>query len=95
MTLPPIYATFPTVKMGQMTLYDQHAAICMDGGRPNYSLQDVDDVFASITAIKFSQQKYVAASSNPSKPVLSVTAHRAGHGARRWRRVLCAAAPSG
>jgi len=32
-----------------------------------------------MTAIKFSQQKYVAASSNPSKPVLSVTAHRAGH----------------
>jgi len=42
----PIYATFPVVKMGQMTLYDQHAAICLDGGRPPYDLEDVDDVFA-------------------------------------------------
>lgn len=42
---PPIYATFPTVKMGQMNLYDQHANICLDGGDPGYSLSDVDSLF--------------------------------------------------
>ena len=44
-TQPPIYATFPTVKMGQMNLYDQHANICLDGGDPGYSLSDVDSLF--------------------------------------------------
>ena len=42
-----IYATFPTIKMGQMTLYDHHANICLDGGNPGYSLQDIDSLFAS------------------------------------------------
>jgi len=69
---PPIYATFPTVKMGQMTLYDQHAAICMDGGRPPFTLQDIDDVFAAIIAIKYAQPIHV-------QNVLTVQAHRAGH----------------
>jgi cleavage and polyadenylation specificity factor subunit 2 len=59
-TMPQIYATFPTVKMGQMTLYDQHAAISMDGGRPPYSLQDLDDAFAAVQCIKYSQQVYIA-----------------------------------
>ena len=53
--LPPIYATHPTIKMGQMTLYDHHSAVCMDGGRPLYSLEDVDNVCASIRAIKYAQ----------------------------------------
>jgi cleavage and polyadenylation specificity factor subunit 2 len=33
-----VYATFPTAKMGQMTLYDHHANISLDGGNPPYSL---------------------------------------------------------
>lgn len=73
--IPPIYATFPTVKMGQMTLYDHHAAVAMDGGRPPYTLQSIDDVFAYITAIKYSQHIHVGV----PQPALSVSAHRAGH----------------
>ena len=34
----PAFATFPTVKMGQMALYDQHASLCLDGTRPPFSL---------------------------------------------------------
>ena len=43
---PPVYATFPTVKMGQMNLYDHHANISLDGGNPGYSLSNVDDLFS-------------------------------------------------
>ena len=42
-----IYATYPTVKMGQMTLYDHHANVCLDGGDPGFSLQDIDSLFAT------------------------------------------------
>lgn len=78
--LPPIYATFPTVKMGQMTLYDQHAAISLDGGQPPYTLRDLDDVFASVHAIKYSQAMRVyPRDTNTKHASLSVTAHRAGH----------------
>ncbi len=46
-TLTQIYATFPTVKMGQMTLYDHHANICLDGGSPGFTLQDIDSLFTT------------------------------------------------
>ncbi len=42
----PIYATFPTVKMGQMNLYDHHANLSLDGAYPGYSLEDVDALFS-------------------------------------------------
>jgi Cft2 family RNA processing exonuclease len=76
--VPPIYATFPTVKMGQMTLYDQHAAVSLDGSVPSYSLQDLDQVFSTIVSIKYSQ--YVTVH-HPitGQAVVTVTAHRAGH----------------
>eukprot|EP00557_Chaetoceros_sp_GSL56_P007533 CAMPEP_0176498852 /NCGR_PEP_ID=MMETSP0200_2-20121128/12579_1 /TAXON_ID=947934 /ORGANISM="Chaetoceros sp., Strain GSL56" /LENGTH=1134 /DNA_ID=CAMNT_0017897161 /DNA_START=225 /DNA_END=3629 /DNA_ORIENTATION=- len=45
---PPIYATYPTVKMGQMNLYDHHANISLDGGNPGYSLSDVDALFSPV-----------------------------------------------
>lgn len=67
----PIYATFPTVKMGQMTLYDQHAALTLDGKRPSYTLDDVDQVFSRVISIKYSQSIRIS--------TLSITAHRAGH----------------
>merc|ERR1712161_17684 len=44
---PPTYATLPTVKMGQMALYDRHSSVTLDGGDPGYCLGDVDDIFAS------------------------------------------------
>ena len=69
----PIYATFPTVKMGQMTLYDQHAALCMDGGKPPYTLEAVDDAIGSITAIKYAQHISVG------RGKLNITAYAAGH----------------
>jgi cleavage and polyadenylation specificity factor subunit 2 len=50
-----ILATFPTVKMGQMTLYDQHSAMATDGGTPPFTLDDLDDVFSAVEAIKYSQ----------------------------------------
>jgi cleavage and polyadenylation specificity factor subunit 2 len=76
--IPPIYATFPTVKMGQMTLYDQHAAVSFDGGMPAYSLQDLDRVFSAIVSIKYSQYIPVHHPLTGQASV-TVTAHRAGH----------------
>jgi cleavage and polyadenylation specificity factor subunit 2 len=67
----PVYATFPTVKMGQMTLYDQHAALTFDGKRPPFSLEEIDRAFGSVTCIKYSQSIRVRD--------LSITAHRSGH----------------
>ena len=51
-SIPPtphttVFATFPTVKMGQMTLYDHHANCCLDGGNPGYTLQDIDSLFTT------------------------------------------------
>jgi cleavage and polyadenylation specificity factor subunit 2 len=74
----PIYATFPTVKLLQMNLYHQHAAICLDGGTPPFTLQELDTAITSITCIKYSQGVKVW---NPydAQPSLTITAHRAGH----------------
>lgn len=74
--LTEVYATFPTVKMGQMSLYNYHANLSLDGGRPQYSLEQIDDAFAAMQTIKFAQSIYLP---KIEKPKLSVTAHRAGH----------------
>ena len=74
----PIYATYPTAKMGQMTLNDYHAAISLDGGAPPYSLDDLDDAFASLKTLKYSQSVSIHDPIS-GKPALSVTAHRAGY----------------
>ncbi|CAJ1934650.1 unnamed protein product [Cylindrotheca closterium] len=71
-----VYATFPTVKMGQMSLYDYHANLSLDGGKPPYSLDQMDDAFAAMHTIKYSQSIYLP---KKEKPKLSITAHRAGH----------------
>lgn len=75
---PPIYATFPTVKMGQMTLYDQHANLCLDGVRPPFTLEDLDSVCGAIKSIKYSQTVTVRHPTT-NQPSLSITAYRAGH----------------
>ncbi|GAX14644.1 cleavage and polyadenylation specificity factor subunit 2 [Fistulifera solaris] len=67
----PIYATFPTVKMGQMTLYDHHAALSMDGVRPPFTLEELDAAISAIICIKYSQSIHIGN--------LSITAQRAGH----------------
>lgn len=71
-----VYATFPTVKMGQMSLYDYHANLSLDGGRPPYSLEQMDDAFAEMQTIKYAQSICLP---KTEKPKLSITAHRAGH----------------
>jgi cleavage and polyadenylation specificity factor subunit 2 len=53
--LKPIYATFPTVKMGQMALYDYHANLCLDGGCPPFTLEEMDSAIAQLQTIKYSQ----------------------------------------
>mmetsp|Transcript_20702 Transcript_20702/g.48885 ORF Transcript_20702/g.48885 Transcript_20702/m.48885 type:complete len:1171 (+) Transcript_20702:84-3596(+) len=86
----PIFATFPTVKMGQMSLYDHHANISLDGGRPPYTLEEMDGAIAMLRTIKYSQilMLPLADGASPSSgstagaksaPRLSITAHRAGH----------------
>jgi len=89
--IKPIFATYPTVKMGQMTLYDYHANLCLDGGRPEFSLEEIDDAFSKLTTIKYSQTMLLPLSSvqsntiagtganNPAAARLAVTMHRAGH----------------
>ena len=66
--IPPIYTTYPTIKMGQMTIYDYHATLAMDGnvGIP-YSLSAIDNVFASMIPIKYNQHIYITPSSTNNK----------------------------
>ncbi|EED89389.1 cleavage and polyadenylation specificity factor, partial [Thalassiosira pseudonana CCMP1335] len=74
---PPFLATYPTVKMGQMTLYDHHASLSLDGTHPGYSLDDVDAVFGeeSVITLKYSQ----TLNSKTSNKLLSITPHLSGH----------------
>ena len=73
-----VYATFPTAKMGQMTLYDQHAAFCLDGKNPPYSLEELDTSIGALETIKYSQ-KVIVHDPVTNQPALSITAQRAGH----------------
>ena len=90
----PIYATFPTVKMGQMALYDFHANLSLDGGCPPFTLEDMDYAFSQLKTIKYSQtislpldnededssDTYGIKKRGKKKPqLLAITAHRAGH----------------
>lgn len=92
---PPFLATYPTVKMGQMTMYDHHASLSLDGCHPGYSLEDVDAVFSkdSFVTLKYSQTLYLpleddhhptkdttANDANKSKnKLLSITPQLSGH----------------
>lgn len=57
--------------MGQMNLYDHHAALSMDGRRPPYTLEELDAAISAIICIKYSQSIHIGS--------LSITAQRAGH----------------
>ena len=74
----PTFATFPTVKMGQMALYDQHASLCLDGTKPPFSLEELDSATVALHTIKYSQTVTIP---DPitGVPALSITAQRAGH----------------
>lgn len=88
---PPFLATYPTVKMGQMTLYDHHASLSLDGSNPGYTLEDVDAVFSkdSFVTLKYSQTLYFpldeegGAGGDKSKKaknkLLSITPQLSGH----------------
>lgn len=71
-----VFATFPTVKMGQMSLYDHHSNLSLDGESPPFSLEDMDNAFASMKTIKYAQTLLLP---TKEKPRLSITAYRAGH----------------
>ncbi len=55
----PIYATLPTIKMGQMTLYDAHQNRLREKGSDEaplpFNLDDVDKAFENCQPLKFSQ----------------------------------------
>ncbi len=55
----PIYATLPTIKMGQMALYDAHQNRLREEGSDEaplpFNLDDVDKAFESCQPLKFSQ----------------------------------------
>ncbi|KAL7480133.1 hypothetical protein ACHAW6_005845 [Cyclotella cf. meneghiniana] len=90
---PPFLATYPTVKMGQMTLYDHHASLSLDGSNPGFSLEDVDAVFSkdSFVTLKYSQTFYLPLDDdrdygdaqrhrkNKKNKLLAITPHLAGH----------------
>ena len=90
---PPFLATYPTVKMGQMTLYDHHASLSLDGSNPGYSLEDVDAVFSknSFVTLKYSQTLYLPLDDNQDignsdkskkatkNKLLSITPQLSGH----------------
>ena len=67
-----ILVTFPTAKMGQMTLWDYHAQLSLDGGSPSYTLEQIDQAMNRLQTIKYSQSIHI-------KGQLSITAQRAGH----------------
>lgn len=73
----PIFATFPTVKMGQMSLYDHHANLSLDGGSPPYTLEEMDGAIAMLRTIKYSQTLTLPLIESPTDPLatLSTTAN--------------------
>ncbi|KAK1746876.1 cleavage and polyadenylation specificity factor subunit 2 [Skeletonema marinoi] len=64
--------TYPTVKMGQMTLYDHHASLSLDGCNPGYSLEDV---MLSLGKIVFIHQGEF----NKTNKLLAITPYLSGH----------------
>lgn len=80
--LPPVYATFPTVKMGQMALYTEHAVQSFDGNDTIYTLEELENAIDCIQSMKYSQSIPIQnknSSSNKYSDAITVTAHRAGH----------------
>jgi cleavage and polyadenylation specificity factor subunit 2 len=73
--LPAYHQRHPDTPMGQMTLYDHHANVCLDGGTCPFSLEQMDKAFASLITIKYAQTLFLP----PHKPQVAITAHRAGH----------------
>ena len=70
--IPPIYGTYPTLKMGQMTLYDHHATLCLDGRDPGFDLSDVDELFSE--GVRFFPLKFSQALQLPLPPPVPAVA---------------------
>lgn len=66
-SIPPIYATYPTLQLGPMTLYDHHANISLDGGNPGFSLDDVDALFAPSGNTALSEERSSNKTSNETE----------------------------
>jgi Cft2 family RNA processing exonuclease len=78
-----IYATIPVYTMGQMYLYDAHQAQASARDFTAYSLDDVDEVFATIRQLKYSQHLRLA---GKGKGIV-ITPYAAGHslGGTLWK----------
>jgi len=84
-TPPMVYGTFPTAKMGQMSLYDFHARCSTDGVSLGWGLDNIDAVFATdrFCAMKYSQTIVLQVD---GRNAVSITPHRSGRyvGAAFW-----------
>lgn len=79
----PVYATLPVCKMGQMALYDAHAAAARhrpDFDDERFSLDDVHAAFSGVRELKFSQLIKLPGGA-------TIAPHAAGHsiGGCMWR----------
>ncbi len=79
----PVYATIPVFTMGQMFLYDAHQAQASVRDFDAFSLDDVDDVFATVRQLKYSQHLRLG---GKGKGIV-VTPYAAGHslGGTLWK----------
>jgi Cft2 family RNA processing exonuclease len=79
----PIYATIPVFTMGQMYLYDAHQAQASVRDFDAFSLDDVDDVFATVRQLKYSQHVRLGGKGKG----IQVTPYAAGHslGGTLWK----------
>lgn len=51
----PVYSTVPVVNMGKMCMYDLHQSKTNEMEFTTFSLDDVDQAFEKVTALRFSQ----------------------------------------
>ncbi|EDV21733.1 uncharacterized protein TRIADDRAFT_30006 [Trichoplax adhaerens] len=79
----PIYATVPVHKMGQMFMYDLFLSRNDYEDFDLFSLDDIDDAFSRITALKYSQHVHLTGKGNG----LTITPYAAGHmvGGTIWK----------
>ena len=89
--IPPIYATYPVIQLGPMTLYDYHANVSLDGRNPGFTLDDVDALFTTAPHRdaedenngtfkgRFHTLKYSQSIPLTTDKSVTLTPHRSGH----------------
>ncbi|ORY97347.1 beta-lactamase-like protein [Syncephalastrum racemosum] len=79
----PVYSTVPVVNMGKMCMYDLHQSKTNEMEFTTFSLDDVDQAFEKVTALRFSQPFAL-----PGKcQGITITAYAAAHtiGGTIWK----------